>query len=225
MNNTALAAPNVIYPRPLHPTVWVCSGLNIDLDSMTDEQLAVAYANGNDKAFDMLLERNKAKLLSYIYFVVRNRDVAEDIFQDTFVKVIMRLQNGDYVPSGKFGAWLTRIAHNLIMDRFRAIQIDCAIGVDEDANMSKYEGPNVSDQPIESCFVNEQILQDVKILMEKLPATQREVVFMRFFQELSFKEIAESTGVSINTALGRMRYAVMNMRRMVRRNKLELQLL
>lgn len=192
---------------------------------MSDEQLAMAYANGDSRAFDLLLERNKTKLFSYILFVVRNRDVAEDIFQDTFVKVIMRLQNGDYAPSGKFGAWLTRIAHNIIMDRFRALQYDSIVDVDEENDMAKVEGQDVTDQPVETYFINEQVLAEVKHLMNQLPPMQREVVFMRFFQELSFKEIAEATGVSINTSLGRMRYAVMNLRRMVRRNKMQLQLL
>ncbi len=200
------------------------AGEKYSLNSMTDEQLALAYVEGDDRAFDMLLERNKNKLFSYILFVVRNRDVAEDIFQDTFVKVIVRLQNGDYAPSGKFGAWLTRIAHNIIMDRFRAIQNDNTVDFDEDNDISKVEGQDFTDQSIETCFVNEQVFMQVKHLMDKLPPTQREVVFMRFFQELSFKEIAEATGVSINTSLGRMRYAVLNLRRMIRRNKLELNL-
>ncbi len=216
---------------PLHDCVSdirIVCGMATDnslpLESMTDEQLAMAYIRGDNKAFDILLDRNKTKLLSYILFVVRNRDVAEDIFQDTFVKVIVRLQNGEYVPSGKFSAWLTRIAHNIIMDRYRMLQNDQTVDVDEENDMAKVEGDDITDQPIESCFINEQILSDVKHLMDRLPPAQREVVFMRFFQELSFKEIAEATGVSINTSLGRMRYAVMNLRRMVRKNNLELQL-
>lgn len=196
----------------------------VDLNSMSDEQLAMAYQQGDDRAFDILLDRSKAKLFSYILFVVRNRDVADDVFQDTFVKVIVRLRSGDYSPTGKFGAWLTRIAHNIIMDRYRSIANDNTIDVDEENDMTKVEGDDVTDQPIETWFINEQVLSDVKHLMDKLPPTQREVVFMRFFQELSFKEIAEMTGVGINTALGRMRYAIMNLRRMVRRNNLELQL-
>lgn len=195
------------------------------LAEMTDEQLAMAYTDGNIQAFDMLLERNKNKLLSYIFFVVRNRDVAEDIFQDTFVKVIVRLQSGEYAPTGKFGAWLTRIAHNIIMDYYRAHQNDTTVDIDDENDMNKVEGGELADQPIENYFINEQVLQEVKHLMEMLPPTQREVVFMRFFQNLAFKEIAEATGVSINTSLGRMRYAVMNLRRMVLRNKLQLQLI
>lgn len=199
--------------------------IDVPIHEMSDEQLAVAYSQGNIQAFDLLLDRSKTKLLSYILFVVRNRDVAEDIFQDTFVKVIVRLQNGDYAPTGKFSAWLTRIAHNIIMDYYRAQQNDTTVDVDEENDMSKVEGEELTDQPIENCFINEQVLMQVKHLMEMLPPSQREVVFMRFFQDLPFKEIAETTGVSINTALGRMRYAVMNLRRMVQRNKLELTLI
>lgn len=216
-SNSTAAASALLYPG-------VITVAKKDLNSMTDEQLAVTYINGDAKAFDLLLERNKAKLFSYILFVVRNRDVAEDVFQDTFMKVIVRLNDGEYSPSGKFGAWIMRIAHNIIMDYFRSQQYDLTVDVDDDNDMAKVEGSDATDQPIESCFVNEQVLAQVKCLMELLPPTQREVVFMRFFQELSFKEIAETTGVSINTALGRMRYAVMNLRRMVRRNNLELTL-
>lgn len=197
------------------------------LDTLSDEQLAVAYMKGNFDAFDILLERNKSKLFSYILFVVHNRDLANDVFQDTFVKVIMRLQNGEYSPTGKFSAWVTRIAHNIIMDHYRSMQNGNIVDIDveTDAEQSPVPDQNLLAMPIESYFVNEQILSQVKSLMNMLPPLQREVVFMRFFQELSFKEIAEATGVSINTSLGRMRYAVLNLRRMVRRNNIQLQLL
>lgn len=196
----------------------------IKLQEKTDEQLALDYIAGNNDAFDELLERNKTKLYSYINFVVRNREVADDIFQDTFVKVIVRLQRGEYQPTGKFSAWLTRIAHNVIMDRFRNQQYNGTVDVDENNDMSKIESDGLSDTFLEAQYINEQTLRDVKHLMENLPAAQREVVFMRFFQDMSFKEIAEATSVSINTALGRMRYAVINLRRMVRDNDLQLQL-
>lgn len=201
------------------------SSVSKPLAELTDEELAMAYTDGKVQAFDILLERNKNKLLSYIFFVVRNRDVAEDIFQDTFVKVIVRLQNGEYAPTGKFGAWLTRIAHNIIMDYYRAQQNDTIVDVDDENDMNKVEGEELADQPVENYFFNEQILMEVKNLMEMLPPTQREVVFMRFFQNMSFREIAEGTGVSINTALGRMRYAIINLRRMVMQNKLQLHLI
>lgn len=211
MNKAKASTPNV-------------AGQDVQLRSMTDEQLALAYVEGNNSAFDLLLERNKTKLFSYILFVVRNRDLANDIFQDTFVKVIIRLQKGEYQPTGKFAAWLTRIAHNIIMDTFRMQANGNVVDVDGENDMSKLEGENIVDMPVEAAFINEQVLCDVKHLMDRLPAVQREVVFMRFFQELSFKEIAEATGVSINTSLGRMRYAVLNLRRMVKRNKVELRL-
>ncbi|MCM1079815.1 MAG: sigma-70 family RNA polymerase sigma factor [Bacteroidales bacterium] len=194
----------------------------VPLSALTDEQLAMAYINGDNGAFDLLLDRNKTKLFSYILFVVRNRDVADDIFQDTFVKVIVRLQRGEYRPSGKFSAWLTRIAHNVIMDRFRSLQNSSMVDVDDENDMAKVEGDILTDESVESYFINEQILSDVKHLMECLPPLQREVVFMRYFQEMSFKEIAEATGVSINTSLGRMHYAVNNLRKMVKNNKMEL---
>ena len=133
-------------------------------ESMTDEELALQYAGGNNGAFDELLARNQSKLFTYIMFVVRDQELANDIFQDTFVKVITKLKEGKYIDSGKFSYWITRIAHNVIMDGNR----------------------------------------------------QREVVYMRFYQNLSFKEIADITGVSINTSLGRMRYAILNLRRMAK---------
>lgn len=197
----------------------------IELANMSDEQLAVAYMGGNYEAFDLLLERNKSKLFSYILFVVHNRDLANDVFQDTFVKVIMRLQNGEYSPTGKFAAWITRIAHNIIMDHYRTLQGENIIDIDNENDYAGMNEQSLTSMPIESYFINEQVLSQVKNLMNMLPPLQREVVFMRFFQELSFKEIAETTGVSINTALGRMRYAVLNLRRIVRRNNIELQLL
>lgn len=197
----------------------------VNLHELSDEELAIAYSKGNNGAFDILLDRNQKKLFSYILFVVRNRDLANDIFQDTFLKVIVKLQNGDYQPTGKFGAWLTRIAHNVIMDRFRLQQTDVTVDVDEENNMAKVEGDNLTDQPIETYFINEQTLAEVKHLMDMLPPIQREVVFMRFFQGLPFKEIAEATDVSINTALGRMHYAVINLRRMVKKHNMELQIL
>lgn len=196
-----------------------------EIYKMSDEELAMLYVEGDNRAFDLLLERNQQKLFSYILFVVRNRDLANDIFQDTFLKVIVKLQEGEYQPTGKFSAWLTRIAHNIVMDRFRGNQNDTIVDVDEDNDMTKVEGDMVTDQSMETYFVNEQTLHDIKNLMEMLPPVQREVVFMRYFQGLAFKEIAEATEVSINTALGRMHYAIMNLRRMIKKYNLNLQLL
>lgn len=195
------------------------------LSMKTDEELALAYAEGNNKAFDILLERNKTKLFTYINFMVRNQEVADDVFQDTFVKVIVRLQNGEYQPSGKFGAWLIRIAHNIIMDRFRNAHNENVVDVSEENDIDRLGHDAIESSFAEAQFINEQVFVDVKHLMEKLPTLQREVVFMRFFQDMSFKEIAETTGVSINTSLGRMRYAVLNLRKMAKQNNMQLQLM
>jgi RNA polymerase sigma-70 factor (ECF subfamily) len=183
-------------------------------ESLTDEQLALLYVEGNNKAFDELLVRTQEQLFTYIMFVVRDHDLADDIFQETFVKAIVWLQEGRYTNSGKIMFWLTRIAHNVIMDTYRQVRTEHVVDLPDDNNLSNLKGAEVLDTWRESQLVNEQVLNDVKKMMEALPATQREVVYMRFFQELSFKEIAEATGVSINTALGRMRYAMINLRRM-----------
>lgn len=184
-----------------------------NLKEMTDEQLAIAYIEGNNRAFDLLLARNQAKLYSYIMFIVRDRTIADDIFQDTFVKVITKLRQGAYKTNGKFSAWITRIAHNIIIDMFRNQKIGKIIESTPDNDLSNLTGNELADANIETRFVKEQNMREAKLLMESLPAIQREIVYMRFYQQMSFKEIAETTGISINTALGRMRYAVLNMRK------------
>ena len=191
---------------------------------MTDEELAISYIEGNNRAFDILLSNNQRKVFMYILFVVRNRDVANDVFQDTFVKVITQLQQKRYVPNGKFSAWVMRIAHNEIMDWYRDQRNDKIVEAPKDNDLSNVGGADVTLNSIESHFVNNQVLADVKRMMNLLPASQREVVYMRFYQEMSFKEIAETTGVSINTSLGRMRYAILNLRRMAKEHDVQLQL-
>lgn len=195
----------------------------IRLNEMTDEELALSYVRGNNQAFDLLLSRNQSKLFSYILFVVHEQDLANDIFQETFVKVITKLQEGRYIDSGKFSAWIMRIAHNVIMDWYRDNRAKNIVETSDDNDLSNVTGNDITDFNIEDRYVNEQVLRDVKKMMNLLPPAQREIVFMRFYQEMSFKEIAETTGVSINTALGRMRYAILNMRRMARKNKLSLE--
>ena len=195
----------------------------IRLNEMTDEELALSYVRGNNQAFDLLLSRNQSKLFSYILFVVHEQDLANDIFQETFVKVITKLQEGRYIDSGKFSAWIMRIAHNVIMDWYRDNRAKNIVETSDDNDLSNVTGNDITDFNIEDRYVNEQVLRDVKKMMNLLPPTQREIVFMRFYQEMSFKEIAETTGVSINTALGRMRYAILNIRRMARKNKLSLE--
>lgn len=193
-------------------------------EGVTDEQLALLYVGGDNKAFDELLARTQSKLFTYIMFVVRDHDIADDIFQETFVKVITKLQQGQYTDSGKFQFWLTRIAHNVIMDWYRAQKNEHIVEPNEENDLRNLRGADVLDTYRETEMVNEQVLLDVKKLMNALPAPQREVVYMRFYQQLSFKEIAELTGVSINTSLGRMRYALINLRRMAKDYKIELAL-
>jgi RNA polymerase sigma-70 factor (ECF subfamily) len=194
------------------------------LTVMTDEELAMAYIEGNNRAFDLLLQRTQSKLFSYILFVVRDHDKAEDVFQETFVKVITKLNQRKYTTSGKFSAWLMRIAHNVIMDNFREQRSQNIVEPTQGNDLSNLSSKDLLDTNVENRYVNEQILSDVKKMMNLLPPTQREVVFMRFYQDMSFKEIAETTGVSINTSLGRMRYAVLNMRRMAKQHNVHLQL-
>ena len=192
--------------------------------SCTDEALALLYIDGDNKAFDELLARNQQKLFSYIMFVVRDHDIADDIFQETFVKVITKLHQGKYVNSGKFSAWLMRIAHNVIMDWYRDHRTENIVEPNEENDLSNISSRDLMEANVENQYVNTQVMKDVTRMMNQLPPTQREVVYMRFYQDMSFKEIAETTGVSINTSLGRMRYAVMNMRKMAREHQIMLQL-
>ena len=193
-------------------------------EGVTDEKLALLYVKGNNSAFDELLERTQTKLFTYIMFVVHDHDLADDIFQETFVKVITKLQNGQYTDSGKFQFWITRIAHNCIMDWYRLQQSQHIVEPNRENDLENLSGTSILDTFRESELVNEQVLRDVKRMMDALPAPQREVVYMRYYQQLSFKEIAEITGVSINTSLGRMRYALLNMRRMAKEHNIELAL-
>lgn len=195
-----------------------------DLNEMTDEELAMSYIGGNNKAFDLLLSRNQQRLFSYIMFMVRDHDTADDIFQETFVKIVMKLQQRRYVPNGKFSAWTIRIAHNIIMDWYRDQRKLRVVDTSKDNDLSNLCADGIFGTTLESLYVNTQVLDDVRKMMNLLPAPQREVVFMRFYQELSFKEIAEMTGVSINTSLGRMHYAILNLRRMAKAHNVQLQL-
>lgn len=156
--------------------------------------------------------------------MVRNRDVANDVFQETFVKVISKLQQGKYTVNGKFCAWVICIAHNIIMDMYREQKLDKLVEATEDNNLSNFGDKEPIDENIECKYVNSQIMVDVKRMMNLLPTVQREVVYMRFYQQLSFKEIAETTNVSINTALGRMRYALINLRKMAEEHQMMLQM-
>lgn len=194
-----------------------------NLNLMTDEELAIMYVDGDNKAFDLLLSRNQEKLFTYILLVVRDREMANDMFQETFFKVVSRLQQGKYIANGKFSAWLMRIAHNVIMDWYRQQRAQNIVDAPKENDLSNV-GSTLLESSREGELVNNQVMEDVRRMMSHLPASQREVVFMRFYQQMSFKEIAEATGVSINTALGRMRYAILNLRRMTREHQLTLQM-
>ena len=181
---------------------------------MTDEELALSYINGNNRAFDELLSRSQDKIFNYIMYIVKDEDLANDLFQETFLKAITKMQSGKYTDSGKFFWWLTRVAHNVIIDHYRALKNRHVVEPTKDNDLSNLNSNSVLDGCRESEMANIQVLHDVKKLMEALPEQQREVVFMRYYQELSFKEIAKITGVSINTSLGRMRYALINLRKL-----------
>lgn len=191
---------------------------------MSDEQLALLYADGNNKAFDILLSRVQNKLFSYIFCMVKNEELANDLFQETFIKAIMKLRDGKYKNQGKFSFWLTRIAHNVIIDHYRELRNHYIVDAPKENDLGNLRGDAVLEADREKALVNEQVLKDVRQLMEALPDVQREVVFMRYFQEMSFKEIAAATGVSINTSLGRMRYALINLRKLSHEHNIELQL-
>ena len=189
---------------------------------MTDEELALSYINGNNRAFDELLSRSQDKIFNYIMYVVKDEDLANDLFQETYLKVITKMQNGRYTDTGKFFWWLTRVAHNVIIDYYRAQKSSRIVEPTKDNDLSNLNSNLVMDSNRESEMANAQVLHDVKKLMEALPEQQREVVFMRYYQELSFKEIAEITGVSINTSLGRMRYALINLRKLTHQHGVNL---
>ena len=193
-----------------------------NLNVLTDDMLVARYQGGDDKAFDELLARYQGKLYNYILFAVRNQELSEDIFQETFVKAIVTIQQGRYTADGRFGAWITRIAHNLVIDSFRTERNENTISNDE-CEVDLLNNIDLCDDNVEMQMVNDQTLADVRRLVDALPHNQREVVYMRYYQDLSFKEIAEITGVSINTALGRMRYALLGMRRMAEEYNMVLQ--
>lgn len=188
---------------------------------LTDEQLVAAYAAGDNEAFDQLLLRHKQRLFNYILQMVKDRDVADDIFQETFVKAIMTIKQGRYNDFGKFSAWIARIARNLVIDSFRAEKSENSMSTD-DADYDILNRRDLSEDTIEDTLIDLQIEDDLRRLVDLLPDVQREVLMMRYYRDLSFKEIAEITGVSINTALGRMRYAILNLRRLAKEKAVSL---
>lgn len=191
------------------------------LTKLTDDKLVAAYANGNNEAFDVILKRHQSRVFSYILHIVKNKDIADDIFQETFVKAIMTIKQGRYSENGKFSAWISRIAHNLIIDHYRQEKSENTVSADDDEN-DLLNRRDLCDENIEDLMITDQIHADVKRIVKALPESQREVLVMRYYRNMSFKEIADATNVSINTALGRMRYAILNMRRIAEENNIVL---
>lgn len=187
-------------------------------NQLNDSVLVSNYINGNERSLEVLINRHKQRIYSFIYSKVLDRDVAEDIFQDAFIKVINTLKKGNYNEEGKFLPWVMRISHNLVIDHFR-----------KDNRMPTFKNTEefdifsvLSDNSLnaEKRMVKDQIHMDVRNLVEELPEDQKEVLMMRIYRDMSFKEISEQTGVSINTALGRMRYALINLRKVIDKNKI-----
>lgn len=191
------------------------------LKKLTDDMLVAEFAGGNNPAFDELLERHKLRVHNYILHIVKAGDLADDIFQETFVKVITTVKQGRYNADGKFGSWLLRIAHNAVIDHFRREKAEAQVSTDE-ADYDVLNRRELSGDTIEDLMVDQAIRDDLRNLIRALPREQRQVLVMRYYRNLSFKEIAEKTGVSINTALGRMRYALLNIRRYAAENNIVL---
>lgn len=188
---------------------------------LCDNDLVQQFIEGNYQAIETLISRHKNRVYAYILLVVKNQHLAEDIFQDTFVKVINSLKHGRYVENGKFISWVIRIAHNLIIDFYRKDKHLNTVSNDN-YEYDLFNSSRYSDKNVEGAMIEDQIAKDIKELINQLPLEQREVVVMRHYMELSFKEIADQTGVSINTALGRMRYALINMRKMIEEKNLQM---
>jgi RNA polymerase sigma-70 factor (ECF subfamily) len=175
------------------------------------------FANGNNMAFDVLLERHQKRVYNYILHLVKDTDIANDVFQETYVKIIMTIKQGKYYADGKFASWQLRIAHNVVIDYFRQEKSEAIVSTDE-ADYDLLNRRELSDNTIEDVLVDSAIRDDIRHLIKVLPQEQRQVLIMRYYSNMSFKEIAERTGVSINTALGRMRYAIINLRRIAEEN-------
>ncbi len=191
-----------------------------NLRTQTDEDLLRLYIDGNNSAFDVLLKRYESKVFTYLLYSVRTQELAEDLFQDVFIKIITTLRQKKYTEYGKFSSWVMRIAHNLVIDYFRQSKNDNTVSNDE-IEFDLFANSSMGlEESIETQMIDKQTLEEVKGLIGLLPQGQRDVVLMRFYQDLSFKEIADITGVSINTALGRMRYAIINLRKLAHENKI-----
>jgi len=187
------------------------------LSALTDNELITRYVGGDEVALKHLITRHQKKVFSYILMSVKNRELAEDIFQDTFIKVINTLKSENYKEEGKFLQWVMRIANNLKIDYYRKVQRMPIFESNTDFNI--FDVLNGTDPSVEQKIITEQIYSDVKNLVQYLPDEQREVLEMRIYNDVSFKDIAKITGVSINTALGRMRYALINLRKLIKEKR------
>lgn len=188
---------------------------------MNDQELVQAYIQGDQAAIESLINRHRSKVYTYILLTIKNQQLAEDLFQETFIKVIQSLRGGKYRDNGRFLSWVIRIAHNLIIDHFRKEKQMNSVSND-DTEVDLFNSKKLSDDNIEELIINSQIKTEIRILINELPEDQREVVLLRHYGGLSFKEIADQTDVSINTALGRMRYALINLRKLIEEKKLSL---
>lgn len=192
-----------------------------NLSTSTDYELVQLYENGNDNAFDELLQRHQNYVYSYILFLVKEEERADDIFQETFTRAIIAIRNHKYQTTGKFSAWLIRIAHNLIIDSSRETESGKLI-IQENFTPNILNDIRLSEGAVETNIIEQQKSDQIRKMLDYLPEVQREVIILRFYEDMSFKEIAEKTGVSINTSLGRMRYALINLRKMAQEHNLAL---
>jgi RNA polymerase sigma-70 factor (ECF subfamily) len=189
--------------------------------SSSDQELVQAYIKGDHSAIEVLINKHRGKVYTYILLTIKNQQLAEDLFQETFIKVIQSLRGGKYKDNGKFLSWVIRIAHNLIIDHFRKEKQMNTLSND-DSEVDLFNSKKLSDSNIEELIIDNQIKSEIRVLINELPDDQREVVLLRHYGGLSFKEIADQTDVSINTALGRMRYALINLRKLIQEKNLSL---
>ena len=190
--------------------------------SMTDQELVQAYLDGNNHAFDELLARNQDNIFGYIIKVVEDEELANELFQETFLKIISKIQNHQYTETGRLQWWMLRVAHNVVIDYYRDQKKNFVVDAPKENDLSAVKSDELVDVNRETELANQRTLKQLVLLMNALPAPQREVVYMRYFQDMSFKEIAEEVGCSINTSLGRMHYALINMRKLSRQYNINL---
>ncbi len=192
--------------------------MKTNTNTLSDSALVDQYCNGSELALENLVNRHQARVFNFINSKVQDRDTAEDIFQDTFVKVIKTIKSGKYNEEGKFLPWIMRIAHNLVIDFFRKNNRMPKVRNTEEFDIFQF----ISDNSLnaEHSMVQDQVVKDLQKLVQELPEDQKEVLIMRLYRDMSFKEIAENTNVSINTALGRMRYAIINLRKLIEQNQI-----